>query len=281
MSDVVAAPTAPPVPRVSVIVPCYNHVAYVEGAIRSVLAQSYPAVELIVIDDGSSDGSAELIRRLAAHHGFTAIVQENRGICRTLNRAIREAATGEWIGLLASDDLWREDKLARQMAALAEQPDSRFCFSQAIEFDDPSALDRGTPFPAQVRTGHVLNRVFLRQHVPAGTMLFARCLYETLGGFDETLREEDWDFVIRSAAMTPFAAVAAPLLFYRAHPGNTMRTRARGEIFRQKAMLLSKNMHLVSPWRWLASMLFHFAHDIVWAGLRARIAGDGKATGRS
>jgi len=267
MTDAVISPLGD-FPLISVIVPCYNHADYVEGAIRSVLNQTYPSVQLVVIDDGSKDGSADLVQKLAAQYGFVAIVQENRGICRTLNRAIREAATGEWVALLASDDLWHEDKLSQQMEALRARPDARFCFSQAVEFQDQRAPDRGRVFPMRVKQGNILNRVFIRQHVPAGTMLFARSLYDELGGFDEALREEDWDFVIRSAAATPFAAVQAPLLYYRAHVGNTMRTRARAEIFRQKSILLSKNMRLVSPWRWLVSILFHFAHDIGLASLR-------------
>lgn len=98
--------------------------------------------------------------------------------------------------------------------------------------------------------------------------MFSRTLFDELGGFDEALREEDWDFVIRSAAVTPFAAVAEPLLYYRAHEGNTMRTAGRRRIFQQKAMILSKNMHLVSPWRWGLAVGIHFAHDIVWTAIR-------------
>ena len=101
-------------------------------------------------------------------------------------------------------------------------------------------------------------------------MVFARSLYDELGGFDESLREEDWDFVIRSAAATSLVAVDEPLLYYRAHEGNTMRTIARHRIFQRKAAILSKNMHLVSPWRWLWAVSYHFAHDIVWTALKAR-----------
>ena len=270
MTEGVATPVA--TPRVSVIMPSYNHAHYIERAIRSVVGQSYPNIELIVVDDGSRDGSPELLQRLSAELGFTLIIQPNAGVCRTLNRGIHEFATGEWIALLASDDFWRLDKIERQLAALRAMPESRFCFSQAREFRDEACADDGRVFPARVRAGSVLDRVFLRQHVPAGTMMFARSLYDELGGFDDGLGEEDWDFVIRSAAASPFAAVAEPLLYYRAHEGNTMRTAGRRRIFQRKAMLLAKNMHLVSPWRWLAAIVFHFAHDIGLSVLRGRAA---------
>lgn len=259
-------------PLVSVVVPCFNHAAYVEKAIASVLGQTYPAIELIVVDDGSSDASPEVLRRLADQHGFTLVLQENRGVCRTLNRGIRAFSKGEYIALLASDDLWREDKIAAQMALLRGAGDARLCFSQAVEFADDAQPQVGRVFPRRVRTGQVLDRVFLRQHVPAGTLLFERRLFDELGGFDEALKEEDWDFVIRSAAVTPFAAVPAPLLCYRAHAGNTMRTRSRRLIFEQKARILTKNMALVSPWRWLASILFHFTYDIVVSPILRRSA---------
>lgn len=255
-------------PLVTVIIPCYNHASYVRRAITSVLDQDYPAIQLIVIDDGSKDESVAVIEECAHERPFQIVAQTNRGVCCTLNRAVREYARGEWIALLASDDFWRHDKVRLQMEALKAMPDARFCFSQAREFRDEKRAEDGRVFPSNVQQGRVLDRVFVRQHVPAGTMMFARSLYDELGGFDESLREEDWDFVIRSAAITQFCAVIQPLLYYRAHLGNTMRTAGRRSIFQQKAIILSKNMQLVSPYRWLLAIGYHFAHDIVWSAMR-------------
>lgn len=255
-------------PLVSVIVPCYNHAQYVESAVASVLKQSYPRIELIVIDDGSKDGSVQLLTELSAEHGFRFVAQANRGVCRTLNRAIREFAQGEYVALLASDDYWDKDKLAKQMEVLAGNPRAEFCYTQAQEFNEAGQVIR--VFPARPPVGTVTDKVFLRQGVPAGSMLFSRRLYDKLGGFDENLREEDWDFVIRCSAETEFVAVREPLFHYRSHAGNTMKTRGRAEIFRQKALILSKNFHLVSPYRWFLAMSVHFAHDIVLARLLGR-----------
>nr|WP_294810984.1 glycosyltransferase [uncultured Sphingomonas sp.] len=257
-------------PLVSVVMPSFNHASYIEKAIASVLAQTHNAVQLIVIDDGSTDGSVELLQSLSAKHGFTLICQENAGVCKTLNRGIREAATGEFIALLASDDFWHPDKLRLQLDALAANPGSEFCFSQAIEFSDEKGLRAGRIFPGKCYRGSIVNRVFLRQHVPAGTMLFSRRLYEALGGFDESLSEEDWDFVIRSAAATSFSAVDMALLNYRAHAANTMRTRSSHAIFHQKAKILAKNFPLVKPGTWLAAIGLHFIHDIVLGRLFRR-----------
>jgi alpha-1,3-rhamnosyltransferase len=261
-------PVSAPLPLVTVIIPCYNHENYVERAVLSVLNQTYAKVELVVIDDGSQDASVVKLQSLQRCHPFQLICQENRGVCRTLNRGIRDFSKGDYIALLASDDFWRTDKLQLQMAELSRHPESEFCFSQALEFVDESTAVGGLVFPGKCLSGNVVNQVFVRQHVPAGTMLFSRALFDRLGGFDETLKEEDWDFVIRSAAATPFSSVNAPLLYYRSHSENTMKTRSRAAIFHQKAKILAKNFDLVSPWRWLFAVFLHFAHDILLCRFR-------------
>lgn len=248
---------------VSVVIPSYNHRAYVETAVRSALAQTHPCVQVIVIDDGSKDGSREFLEDLAAREGFDFIAQVNAGICRTLNRAIREKARGSYVALLASDDYWVPEKLALQMARFRNAPDSQLCFSQAREFRREPADAFGTPFPSRVREGDVLRHVVLRQHVPAGTLMFSRALYDRIGGFDESLSEEDWDFVIRAAAVTRFVAVQQPLLLYRGHATNAMRARPRRAIFHQKALVLAKNFPIVPPFHWMLSLIVHFIHDVL------------------
>jgi alpha-1,3-rhamnosyltransferase len=250
-------------PLVTVILPCYNHAKYVERAVLSVIAQTYQRVQLVAIDDGSSDNSVSVLKCLQQAHEFDLIVQQNTGVCKALNRAIHEAAHGDYIALLASDDFWHPDKIKIQMDALSLNPASEFCFSQAIEFDNDAAPEQGRIFPKKCLSGQVLKDVFLRQHVPAGTILFSRRLYEQLGGFDESLKEEDWDFVIRAAALTPFTSASQALLYYRSHETNTMKTRNRADTFHQKAKILSKNFNLVSPARWYLAMTIHFIHDII------------------
>ncbi len=257
-----AGPASTPI--VTVVIPSYNHREFIGAAIESVLGQTHGGVQLVVIDDGSKDGSPELLRDLARTKGFDLILQENGGVCRALNRAIRERATGEYVALLGSDDLWEPRKLELQLARVASTPGAELCFTQARYFTRTPSDAYGDAFPARPREGALLPFVFLRQHVPAGTLLFTRSLYDALGGFDESLREEDWDFVIRAAARTRFAAVERPLLLYRAHQTNTMRARPRSAIFHQKALILAKNFPLVSPGRWFAAVTLHFLHDIVF-----------------
>ncbi|GAB2912859.1 glycosyltransferase family 2 protein [Paralcaligenes ginsengisoli] len=252
-------------PLVSVVIPCYNHAQFIEAAIKSVLAQTYENIQLIVIDDGSIDDSLQIINQIAREHSICVVEQTNQGICKTLNRAIKEFSHGEYIALLASDDYWDPSKLKKQMNILELNPRSEFCFTQAMKFDSDKKLRAEKVFPRKALTGRVTKHVFLRQHVPAGSMVFSRRLFDLLNGFDETLREEDWDFVIRCSANTEFSAIQEPLFFYRSHSANTMKTRDRKEIFRQKALILSKNFHLVTPMRWFVAVSLHFIYDIFLA----------------
>jgi alpha-1,3-rhamnosyltransferase len=252
---------------VTAVIPCYNHREFIGAAIESVLRQTYPAIQLVVIDDGSTDGSPAVLEGLAQKHGFDLLLQANTGVCRALNRAIRERARGHYVALLGSDDIWAPDKIALQVARLRAEQGAEMCYSQAQTFQRSPDNAQGAPFPARPREGRVLGHVVLRQHVPAGTMLFTRALYDSLGGFDEQLKEEDWDFVIRAAARTRFAAVRRPLLFYRAHETNIMRVRPRRQIFHQKMLILSKNFPLLPAGRWLLAVMVHFAHDVLLGGV--------------
>jgi alpha-1,3-rhamnosyltransferase len=254
-------------PLVSVIIPSYNHVGYIEQAIRSVLNQTYLNTELIVVDDGSKDGSCELLESLKDELGFTLIIQDNAGVCKTLNRGVREHSSGSLLCILASDDYFHPLKIEKQVETLQVQSNSEFCFTQAVEFDSNSGKELSI-FPTKDFSGRVLNKVALRQPYAAGSIMFTRRLYNEVDGFDQQLKYEDWDFSLRCAAVTEFSGMLEPLFFYRSHETNIMKTLNRREIFHGKAMILSKNYMLLKPHVWLLSVLFHFAYDHAYSILR-------------
>ena len=118
---------------ISVIIPVYNAEMYVAEAIESVIAQCYDPVEIIVIDDGSSDGSAEIAKK------FSAVVYEyqpNAGISAARNRGI-EQAQGEFLAFLDADDIWVEEKLTLQLAAFEENSDLDIVFGHVQQFYSP------------------------------------------------------------------------------------------------------------------------------------------------
>lgn len=256
-----------PSPLVSVIIPSYNHSDYICEAIDSVLSQTYQNIELIVIDDGSTDGSVSMLEVLSIEKGFKFLSQANSGVCKTLNRGIREVSSGEYICILASDDSFSLDKVEKQLMVLKSSAGSQFCYTKAREFDGETGRTIRF-FPAKKYTGNVLDKIFFRQPYAAGSIMFTREIYDQLQGFDESLKIEDWDFSIRAAAITNFCCVDEPLFNYRSHQKNTMKTLGRRKIFQEKAKILAKNYMLIGPFHWFFVLFFHFIYDHMYSLFR-------------
>lgn len=255
---------------VSIILASYNHRNFIEKAISSALCQSSPSAELIVVDDGSTDGSQEFLSELAKKSNFLFFLQANLGISKTLNKAIRQYSKGKYIALLASDDYYHPRKIEEQVAMLEANPGAELCYTQAVEFDSLTGAELRT-FPKIIRTGNMLNTVFMHKSYAAGSIMFTRDLFDRLDGFDESLKFEDWDFSIRAAAATQFVAVKKPLYFYRSHQSNTLKKWSRRDIFSEKVKTLAKNYLLIHPLRWLFIVMVHFLYDhILWFKERFR-----------
>ncbi|HHQ4574536.1 TPA: glycosyltransferase [Aeromonas hydrophila] len=247
-------------PLVTVVIPSYNHIKYVENALKSVLEQSYSNIELIVIDDGSSDGSVEFLRSLSYGESCLLVEQSNAGISKTLNKAIRDYSHGKYICILASDDYFHPEKIEKQINAIENYPGSEFCYTKAREFDSESGAAI-REFPKKIIQGKVIGSVFFHQPYAAGTIMFTRSLFDRVGGFDEGLKIEDWDFSIRCAAETSFSVVDEPLFFYRSHQNNTIKKLDRRIVFKNKMQTLTKNYMLISPSRWIWIVIVHFIFD--------------------
>ncbi len=213
-------------PRVSVVVACYNHGPYIEECLQSVIAQTYPAVELLVIDDGSSDDSVARIARLQACHGFDFVAQANRGLTATLNDAFSRAR-GEFVAPFGSDDIMLPERLAIQMAYLADKPEVGICGGnmELMRAD-------GTPFPESEQNREIPFRrldfedILLERKpcLPAPTMLIRRSAFEAVGGFDPDIRLEDLYIQLKIArAGYAVDALGCVLARYRKHPTNSYK----------------------------------------------------------
>ena len=214
-------------PTVSVIIASYNHAQYVEAAIRSVLGQDYPHLDLLVVDDGSSDDSVERIARLQAELGFDFHAQQNKGLSRTLNEAIARAK-GSLIVPFGSDDIMLPGRIAAQAAFMDAHPETGICGGN-VEFMNAD----GTPLPNReqkqrdVPMQHIdFDDVFLdRKPVPpAATLMFRREALDVVGGFNPDIRLEDLYIWLRITRAGYFID-RLPLLMarYRKHPSNTYK----------------------------------------------------------
>lgn len=219
--------------QVSVVVPLYNHAAYIEAAIDSVLAQGAVVREVVVIDDGSTDGSAEAMQRLVRRDGRLRLRrQANRGAAATINVAMR-ACSGAYIAILNSDDAWLPGRLDALVAALEADPRASMAAS-GIAFMDGRGEPMANEWHAQAlafRAGRgmataLVNGNFL---VSTSNFLFRRELPEEIGGFAELRYAHDLDFALRALALGHgIALLEQALLRYRVHGRNTIAEDHRG-----------------------------------------------------
>jgi len=210
-------------PLVSVIIASYNHGPYIEASIGSVLAQTYGNVELLVVDDGSTDDSVERIRRLQQQHGFDFLVQKNQGLSRTLNDSIARAR-GDLIVSFGSDDVMLPERLALQVAYMQGKPEVGICAGN-IEEIDAQGVSRGVPRKLALRRLD-FEDVFLNRKpgAPAPTLMFRREALEKVGGFDPQIRLEDLYIQLKITRAGYFVDILAEVLaLYRVHGTNTYK----------------------------------------------------------
>ncbi|MFF7706342.1 glycosyltransferase [Pseudomonas sp. NPDC007930] len=218
---------APQQPLVTVIIASYNHAAYIEASINSVLNQSYPNIELLVIDDGSSDHSVELLERLQAQHGFDFRAQANQGLSRTLNQAIARAR-GELIVSFGSDDIMLPHRIATQVAYLQGKPEVGICSANVETIDHHGQVmgprkqrQRDLPFRRLAFDDLFLDR---KPGPTAATLMFRREALEKVGGFNPEIRLEDVYIALSIAHAGYYIDVLGEVLAqYRDHPTNTFK----------------------------------------------------------
>jgi glycosyltransferase involved in cell wall biosynthesis len=218
---------APLAGQVSVVVPLYNHAEYIAGAIESALAQGAVLRELVVIDDGSTDGSDEAMRRLARRDARIRFRrQANRGAAATLNAAIA-ACSGAYVAILNSDDAWLPGRLEALVAALHSAPGAALAAS-GIAFMDGSGSAIANDWHAQAlsfRAGTSMATALVNGNflVSTSNFLFRRELPEAIGGFAALRYAHDLDFALRALALGHgIALLDQPLLRYRVHARNTI-----------------------------------------------------------
>jgi len=202
-------------PLISVVIPVWNGEATIERTLASALAQSFSDIEVLVINDGATDGTVERVGRFSDPrvqlHNFS-----NAGLAASRNRGIR-LARGEFIAFLDADDLWLPRKLELQLAALRAQPAAALAygFSDCVDADD-RYIGHGSHIAC---SGKVYEKLLLANFLDNGsTPLVRASALATSGVFDETLpAAEDWDLWLRLAWHFDVVCVPEPLTLYRVH----------------------------------------------------------------
>jgi len=180
-------------PSVSVIIPTHNRCAELSVAIDSVKAQRLTGSEIIVVDDGSTDGTSDWVRD--NHPDVRLITQANKGVSHARNRAI-EIATGDWIALLDSDDRWLPNKLDVQVAAIKNAPDIRLCHCDEIWIRNGKRVN--PKFKHQKYGGEIFKHCLPLCAISPSAVMIHRTVFEQIGLFDESLPAcEDYDLWLR------------------------------------------------------------------------------------
>lgn len=202
------------------IIPTYNRRELVQRAIASVLSQTRPVQEIIVVDDGSDDGTGEALNR-AFGERIRCVRQANAGVSAARNHGLRLAG-GRFIALLDSDDEWLPEKTQRQVEWLLARPDFGMVLCDVMRMDaEHREFDRFSRREQLPEDGRVLKWVLLNPALAPASMMMRREVYESIGGFDESLPTgEDLDYHLRIAARWPIGVVDDPLVrAMRGHDG--------------------------------------------------------------
>lgn len=186
-------------PTISVVIPAYNAARYIAAAIDSALLQTYPAVQIIVVDDGSTDATPVLLHPYSQAGKIIYVRQENKGLAAARNAGIR-AASGDYIALLDADDIFLPEKLARQAAHLDAHPDCGVSYCGLWHFNDAKPDTMLMLDYAYYSGAEVFRALLKKNFINPLSVVMRRSVFDTVGYFDESLRRsEDWDFWVRAA----------------------------------------------------------------------------------
>jgi glycosyltransferase involved in cell wall biosynthesis len=209
---------SPQLPLVSVVIATHNMADYLPAAVQSVLAQTYRRLEVVIVDDGSTDGTEDVLRQFEEDPRIRICRQQKSGQPVAKNNGIR-LCTGGIVGFCDADDMWLPDKLAVQVPAFAVAPTVGVVYSKAIrllQHTQQVETISGTDFPA----GRVTKALFVENFVPFGTALVRRECFDNLGMFDERYPMGiDWELWLRLSTRYEFSFVDAITYVYRVWPG--------------------------------------------------------------
>ena len=238
-------------PTITVVIPVYNGAQTIRATLESILAQSFQDIEIVVINDGSTDGTAAIVEAIIEQYTGCPIRlmhYPNRGLAASRNRGIQQSRC-ELISFVDADDLWTPHKLADQLAALRANPGAAVAYSwtDCIDLAD-RVCRRGSHVAAE---GQVYDKLLMGNFLDSGSnALFRKQVFKAVGPFDETLTAaEDWDMFLRVALDHTFVAVPKVQVLYRLSPQSMSANLKRQE--RESLRVLTQAFARAPqlPWR--------------------------------
>ncbi len=212
-------------PLVSICMPSFNHARYLPFAIESALAQTYRNIELVIVDDGSTDGSLNIAERYASRDPdrvrvFTHARHASRGISATANRAFRESRGAYWCGL-CSDDVFVRDKVERQVTFLQQHPEIGMVYGEVATIDEGGRKVGRLAARDLSSDRWPFARLLEENYIYGQAAMVRRACLEAVGLHDEQLIYSDWELWIRILARYNVAFLPGTVTYYRVHARNT------------------------------------------------------------
>jgi glycosyltransferase involved in cell wall biosynthesis len=233
-------------PIVSVVIPTYNSAHYIEEALESVVDQSFKDFEIIVIDDGSTDGTGEVLKKYGDR--IISLFQDNSGCANARNRGIR-IALGKYIAFLDADDLWMPAKLEKQVAIFNKNENLGMVTTGVYSFDVKGIYGFSKNKRKTLMRGDVAKNIFLHSNIGTPTVMVRKRVFDKVGLFEERTRQGDKVFLshgsddnmwIRIAAHFDVELIDEPLVKIRVHP--SMMTLKKSELLES----VKYNIHLLN-----------------------------------
>ena len=220
-----------PDPKISVVLPTYNRSKVLGRAIRSVLQQSFRDFELIVVDDGSTDDTEEVVRAFSDERVIYIRQTNNAGASAARNVGIQHAKA-HLVAFQDSDDEWLSDKLKQQYELIDDNasPEIGIVYTGFVYYTDRTAHYIPEKNTKQI-SGNITDSVITKNFVSTQTMMIKKAHLIALGGFDEELAKfEDWDLVLRLTGITTFAAVDTPQVIVNFTPNSISSYEVRYDL---------------------------------------------------
>lgn len=212
---------------VSVVIPAHNSAAWIRETLDSILTQTCPVLEILVVDDGSTDNIVDILRWY--HEPVKYVYQGHRGVSSARNSGIR-MAKGDFVAFIDADDFWHPGKIKAQLELLFEQELMWVsCETQPFDSNTQQAV-KDLTLPMQ--DGDVLESLLMNNFIGSATPMIRRSVFDRAGYFNEAYEArigEDWDMWLRIASYYPLGVVREKLAFQRLHSGSTMSSTSMKE----------------------------------------------------
>ncbi len=254
--------------KISVVIPTFNRISLVARAIDSVLKQSLNPYEIIVVDDGSDDGTSEMIKN--KYKSIKLIQQQNNGVSAARNNGIKHAK-GDWIGLLDSDDEWTEKKLENQADRLIKTPEYDFCHTNEIWIRNGVRVNQRKKH--EKYGGYIFDKCLDICRISPSSVLFRKNILDHVGWFDSQLPVcEDYDLWLRITSEYRILFIDEPLIIkYGGHDDQLSHSVEGIEFFRIKSLEnLLERSELSTDNRILAIQMIIKKYNIYLNGLVKR-----------